>query len=235
MGMLYKEQLDIELQNLEADIYWDKERKKALRLKLKDQVKGHKKRRKPLQPLPFVAIMAAAAILFLFTRIESPLFQKGEEQNAVADREVDHGESVIITVEDQKKVESKTTVFLSDEAMLPYTLNPKILSSIKRAGEPKISARKVKDSIIVNAEYPLKDGNYLSIHTEKKQNNVQGNNINSVIKKEQSLTVNNKQAVLVKEETEPKLIIRTNRYQYTISGMKEENDLIRVAEMIHFK
>jgi len=234
MGMLYKEQLDVELQNLEADIYWDKERKKALRLKLKDQMKGHKKKRNPLQPLPFVAIMAAA-ILFLFTRIESPLFQKGEEQNAVADREVDHGESVIITVEDQKKVESKTTVFLSDEAMLPYTLNTKVLSSIKRAGEPKISARKVKDSIIVNAEYPLKDGSYLSIHTEKKPNNVQGNNRNSVIKKEQSLTVNDKQAVLVREETEPKLIIRTNRYQYTISGMKEENDLIRVAEMIHFK
>lgn len=236
MEKLYKEQLDADLRDLEADIYWDKKRKDALHLKLKNQMENNQKKKSALQLFPFVAIIAAAAILFLFTtmEMESLLFEKGEEKNAAFDMEADQDEKVVFTAEEQNKLESKTTVYLSEEAKLPYNLNSNNFSSIVVAGEPKISATKEKSSILVDVDYPLKNDQYFSIHTEKKPNNMQGNGINSVAKKEYEMTINNQEAVLVDMEKKPRLIIRTNKYQYTISGVKEVNDLIKIAEMIEF-
>ncbi|MEM5598840.1 hypothetical protein AAHB53_25685 [Niallia circulans] len=81
--------------------------------------------------------------------------------------EADQDERVVFTVEEQNKIENKTTVYLSEEAILPYNLNTNNLSSIVVVGEPKISARKEKRSILVNVDYPLKNGQYFSIHSEK--------------------------------------------------------------------
>ncbi|MEK4748116.1 DUF4367 domain-containing protein [Niallia sp. FSL W8-0177] len=236
MEKLYKEQLDEELRDLEADIYWDKERKNALHLKLKEQMKNNRKTKNALQPFPFVAIIGAAVILFLFTHMEmeSLPFEKGGANNAAFDMEADQDERVVFTVEEQNKIENKTTVYLSEEATLPYNLNTNNLSSIVVVGEPKLSVRKEKSSILVNVDYPLKNGQNFSIRTEKKPNNMRGNGINSVVKKEYEITINNQEAVLVDMEKKPKLILKTDRYQYTISGVKDVRDLIKIAEMIEF-
>lgn len=169
MEKLYKEQLDEELRDLEADIYWDKERKNALHLKLKEQMKNNRKTKNALQPFPFVAIIGAAVILFLFTHMEmeSLPFEKGGANNAAFDMEADQDERVVFTVEEQNKIENKTTVYLSEEATLPYNLNTNNLSSIVVVGEPKLSVRKEKSSILVNVDYPLKNGQNFSIRTEK--------------------------------------------------------------------
>ncbi len=63
---------------------------------------------------------------------------------------------------------------------------------------------------------------------------MRGNGINSVVKKEYEITINNQEAVLVDMEKKPKLILKTDRYQYTISGVKDVRDLIKIAEMIEF-
>ncbi|MEM5598841.1 DUF4367 domain-containing protein [Niallia circulans] len=55
-----------------------------------------------------------------------------------------------------------------------------------------------------------------------------------MVKKEYEITINNQEAVLVDMEKKPKLILKTDRYQYTISGVKDVRDLIKIAEMIEF-
>lgn len=234
MGKSFKEQLDFELTNLEADIYWDKKRKEATLIKLEERMIAHNKRRNKLQPFPYVAIFVASTILFLLIRMEFPLFYKVQGINAIDEKPANLEELVIITVEEQKKIENKNTVFLSEEAGLPYSLNTLKLSSSKITGEPKISATKVKDSILVNADYPLSGGSYLSIYTEKKQKGIQGNGRNSIVKKELEMTINNHLAILIHEKNDLKLMITTNNYQYTITGVNNEHDLISIAEMIEF-
>lgn len=234
MGKSSKEQLDFDLKILETDIIWDKKRKEATRLKLEGRMQAHNKRRNKLQPFPFVAIFVALTILFLLIRMEFPLLHTFQDINALDEKTPDLEELVIITAEEQKRVENKNTVFLSEEAGIPYSLYTLKLSSLKITGEPKISATKVKDSILVNADYPLSGGSYLSIYTEKKQKGIQGNGRNSIVKKELEMTIKNHLAVLIHEKKDLKLIITTNNYQYTITGVNNEHDLISIAEMIEF-
>lgn len=183
MGKSFKEQLDFDLKILETDIIWDKKRKEATRLKLEERMIAHNKRRNRLQPFPYVAIFVASTILFLLIRMEFPLLHTFQGINALNEKTADLEELVIITAEEQKRVENKNTVFLSEEAGIPYSLYTLKLSSLKITGEPKISATKVKDSILVNADYPLSGGSYLSIYTEKKQKGIQGNGRNSIVKR----------------------------------------------------
>ncbi|WP_312092372.1 hypothetical protein [Niallia sp.] len=234
MGKSFKEQLDFELTNLEADIYWDKKRNEATLIKLEERMIAHNKRRNKLQPFPYVAIFVASTILFLLIRMEFPLLHTFQGINAMDEKTADLEELVIITAEEQKRVENKNTVFLSEEAGIPYSLYTLKLSSLKITGEPKISATKVKDSILVNADYPLSSGSYLSIYTEKKQKGIQGNGRNSIVKKELEMTINNHLAILIHEKNDLKLMITTNNYQYTITGVNNEYDLISIAEMIEF-
>lgn len=233
MGKSYK-QLDLDLTNLETDIIWDKKRKEATRLKLEERMHVHKEKQNIFQPFPFVAFIIASTILFLLIRMESPLLHKFQDINAMDEKPADLEELVIITAEEQKRVENKNTVFLSEEAGIPYSLYTLKLSSLKITGEPKISATKVKNSILVNADFPLSDGSFLSIHTEKKQKNIYGNDKNGFVKKEQEITINKHLAVLIHEKNDLKLIIPTKNYQYTITGVEDEQDLISIAEMIEF-
>jgi len=234
MGKLYKEQLDFELTNLEEDIYWGKKRKEATRLKLEERMQFHNKRRNKFQVFPFIALFVASTILFLLIRMESPQFHKVQGNSVNDEKPFDLEEMVIITAKEQKKIENKKKVFLSEEAGIPYSLNTLELSSLKITGEPKISATKVKNSILVNADFPLSDGSFLSIHTEKKQKNIYVNDKNSFVKKEQKITINKHLAVLIHEKNDLKLIIPTKNYQYTITGVEDEKDLISIAEMIEF-
>jgi hypothetical protein len=241
--------LDADLSNLEKDIVWKDSQNDELKNKLLSDINKLSFRSKiaKIMGLPVRICVVAAVIFIAFVMVKQEDFNVGHSSNGSIPNKINSSEqqiqnkdvSVTFTREEQdlvERVNGNKDLFLSEEAVIPPdVLIPSVI------GEPKINVTKENNRVLVSVTYPVKGDKFLTIDTAINKQGSEKLAYDSLVKKYSDfrtlLTIGSHQAILVKSpevDGAPKLIVVSNEFLYYISGGESSDDLIKVADMIHF-
>jgi len=242
--------LDSELAHLETDIVWKNGQSDEMKERLITDLHrlSQKARRNKVFAFPVRMCVAAAVLVIAFVLVKQEDFSGDHssrssypEGMSIFEQPAQNKDvSVTFSREEQDLIEkgnSNQERFLTEEAVIPSTV---ILPSIA-GGEPEIVATKDQGRVLASVTYPVKGGKPLSIETSINQRGSAEQAYNSFVKRYSGfsslLTIGNHQAILINPDEADgrrQLILVSDRYIYSISGGESRNDVINMAESIHF-
>ncbi|WP_413306333.1 hypothetical protein AA0X95_05560 [Bacillus sp. 1P10SD] len=242
--------LDSELAHLETDIVWKNGQSDEMKERLiRDLHKlSDKTRRNKVFAFPVRVCVAAAVIVIAFVLVKQEDFNGSHSSRSSYPEGINTFEqpaqnkdvSVSFSREEQDLIEkgnSDQERFLTEEAVIPSTV---ILPSIA-GGELEIAATKSQGRVLASVTYLVKGGKSLSIETAINQHGSAKRAYDLLVKRYSGfsslLTIGGHQAILIKPveaDGRHQLILVSDGYIYSISGGESSDDVIKLAESIHF-